>query len=164
MQHKKPRYVGEHVPIRPTPKPDPPYPNCEHRHDNECDIATLIANEPVQVRSIHCLGCLACPTRVNDITKQLAIEINPTLSTPERGVGSRLGKVISWFISQPRNCNCPDRIEIMNMWGPELCRTNKSTILGWLRESALDNDYPYSELFISGLLSVIISVSERLDY
>jgi len=43
----------------------------------------------------------------------------------------------------------------MNAWGPKRCLEELPTILSWLRESALDNNYPYSEFAISAIVKGI---------
>lgn len=47
----------------------------------------------------------------------------------------------------------------MNAWGKERCLKELPTILSWLRESALDNGYPYSEYVISAVVKNIIKRS-----
>lgn len=142
----------------------PEYPSCPHRSNNVCGIASLIAGCDVPVDPIDCLGCQRHDSTHNDVTKQLATSHNPNLSSPERGVGTRLANTLSWFIKKPEGCQCGDRAETMNMWGPDGCTANMSTILHWLRESALDNGYPYSEFVVKSLLRSIIALSRKLDY
>jgi len=140
-----------------------PFPYCSERIEGECNVAMLIAGQPVTPSHEACIGCQKHLSTVNEITIQLAKEANPTLSSPEKGVGSRLANTLSWFIPKPSNCDCADREQIMNLWGPEGCRKNLRTILSWLRESALENNYPYNSYGAKALLLSIIKLSEHLD-
>lgn len=140
------------------------YPDCEDRIDWECTVASNIAMKPVKPSAFACIGCNRYPTNFNEITKQLALEANPNLASPEKGVGTRLANTLGWFVKKPRNCDCADREQIMNMWGPEGCRKNLNQILNWLRESAWENNYPFSIFGARALLKSIIRISELVDY
>lgn len=146
------------------PLSTPEYPSCDYRSGEVCQIASAIATLDVVPTAHDCLGCKRFDKPHNDVTKHLAQAANPKLSSPERGVGTRLANTISWFIKKPEGCSCGDRAEIMNMWGPDLCLANLSTILHWLRESALDNGYPYSEFVVRSMVKSIITLSKKLDY
>lgn len=131
--------------------------NCEHLRaaDNICHLASTMAHEPIETTPEICRGCSRCdhPQDINEVTLALA-----DIKDVEHGPGSRLQKLISWFISQPTDCNCPNRVKLMNSWGVEGCRREKATILGWLRESALDNNYAYSEFMIAAVLNAILLI------
>lgn len=77
------------------------------------------------------------------------------------GPGTNLKKVLSWFITKPEGCPCDDRAVIMNMWGRSGCQQNIPTILGWLRESALDNDVWFNEFVVASLVKTIIFFSKE---
>jgi hypothetical protein len=126
--------------------------NCPHLINSQCGIASSIAQLPVIPDPVDCYACCRYDNKHNEITKALARAYDPTLLPEDEGVGTGLAKIFSFFISKPANCPCGDRAEIMNMWGPARCLENIPTILGWLRESALDNGYPYNEFIISSLL------------
>lgn len=137
---------------------------CEHRLDGQCLIVETIAEIEVCPTDITCHCCQRHSSSVNDITTTIAKLCNPTLSTPEKGVGTRLANTLSWFVSKPPGCDCGDREVIMNMWGPDKCAENRSEILGWMRESALMSNHVYSELGMSILLNSVIALSRRFDY
>jgi hypothetical protein len=139
--------------------------NCPALYEGRCSIASTIASMPISPTPRECELCKQCqpPQSVNDVTRMLAHRTNPDLYNHERGTGTRLARLLSWFVTRPTSCNCGDREQIMNMWGPDGCKENKRTILGWLRESALDNGYPYNEMVISIALNVVIENS-REDY
>ena len=132
---------------------DRPY--CPH-FDGTCQIASAIAQHEAIPAPIDCCACLRFDSRHNDVTKHLAKLADPSLLPENEGPGTGLTTLFSWFIPKPPNCACGDRAEIMNMWGAQRCLENKSTILGWLRESAYDNNYPYSEFVIGSLLSLFL--------
>lgn len=49
----------------------------------------------------------------------------------------------------------------MNAWGAEGCRREFKLILAWLRESALDNNYPYSEFLVAAVLRIVLSMHDN---
>lgn len=91
---------------------------------------------------------------LNEITLALA-----GIKESDSGPGTTLHNLITWFIPQPENCGCPNRVQVMNAWGKERCLEELPTILGWLRESALDNNIPYSEFVIAAVVKTILRVS-----
>jgi hypothetical protein len=129
------------------------FPHCEHLEGNLCGIASLLADQPIESTPETCAGCLRTdhPRDINEVTRALAgIELT------DEGVGSTLHSLITWFIPVPAGCNCPDRVAVMNAWGPKKCEENKSMILNWLRESAFDHGYRYSEFLVSSVLDSVI--------
>lgn len=53
-----------------------------------------------------------------------------------RGPGTHLHLILgSLGVVPTSGCQCAERMNQMDAWGPELCRQNRDTILGWLRES-----------------------------
>lgn len=145
---------------------------CKHLIDTTC----YATGHPTQPTPEICRGC--CRTNhgvgINEVTVLYTIQTleednepvpeylhdyikNPDLS---HGPGTALKSILSWFVTQPPNCNCADRAELMNLWGVKGCKENISTIYGWLRESALDNNIQYSEFLIAPLVKLAIKVSE----
>jgi hypothetical protein len=49
----------------------------------------------------------------------------------------------------------------MNLWGPVGCKKNLSTILKWLKESAIEHGYPFSERVANVAIRKAIDISER---
>ena len=49
----------------------------------------------------------------------------------------------------------------MDLWGYERCLQELPTILSWLRESALDNNYPYSEFVIGTVVKQLLKSGLR---
>lgn len=127
---------------------------CQHLEDNICGLASwMLDGQPIPTTPESCKACQRCskPMDVNEITLSLA-----GIKESEHGPGTTLQTVISWFVAQPKNCGCPDRVALMNAWGKKRCRKEIPTILAWLRESALDNNMPYSEYVISCTLKLIL--------
>lgn len=130
--------------------------HCPHRDilKNACELAGWIANiTPPTVSPEICKACSRCerPQELNEVTLALA-----GIKESSEGPGTTLHKVITWFVPQPENCDCPNRVRVMNAWGKERCLQELPTILGWLRESALDNNIPYSEFVISAVVKTIL--------
>ena len=130
-------------------------PVCPHRLENEsvCSLASWLCNVTTTTTPEICRACgrATPPQDINEVTMSLA-HIVPS----DTGPGTTLHKLITWFVPQPKGCACPNRVTVMNAWGIERCRLEKATILSWLRESALENNYPYSEYVISAVLSSIL--------
>ena len=128
--------------------------SCDYRVGNICELASQLANKQITTDVEKCRACCRCdfPRDVNEVTTTLAgIDMSIT-----EGVGTSLHKKLKWLNRKPEGCNCADRIKVMNAWGPEGCEQNMSTILSWLRESARDQGYPYSEYVIGCVVRGII--------
>lgn len=126
---------------------------CPHLNDNICELASWIVNKSIETTPEDCRACQRCskPMDINEVTTALA-----GIEQSDEGPGTTLKKLISWFVDQPANCACPSRIAVMNAWGKERCREETRTILSWLRESAYDNDLPYSEYLITTIVKLIL--------
>ena len=138
-----------------------------------CTIVESISGLQHLPTTRNCQACSRCthPQKTNEVTVGISIEILkeqgqeyehllPALSIDTlQGPGTMLKKMLSWFITKPPNCSCGDRAELMDVWGPDKCHENMRQILGWLRESALDNGYPYSEFLIKYMVELAISLS-----
>lgn len=147
---------GTTLPSRPICEPDGSKQPTNVPPLSICELASTIATPPTTIYTTpeKCAGCRRCakPQDVNEITLALA-NVDRNI---EEGPGTTLKKAIQWFIPQPANCGCSDRVALMNAWGKERCREEKKTILGWLRESALEYRYPYSEKAIAIVLDMIL--------
>lgn len=119
---------------------------CPHLNENVCELATWIANKECTVTPEICQACCRTqhPMDINEVVNTLA-----DIQEIGEGPGTTLKKTLEWFVRMPKGCACPDRVVIMDNWGYERCKQEKPTILGWLRESALEAGYPYSEYVIS---------------
>lgn len=130
-------------------------PTCPHRDEQEglCLLASWLCNISTPTTPEICRACGRCDVarNINEVTLSLA-----HIPLESDGIGTRLHNLITWFVPQPKGCNCPNRVAVMNAWGVERCRLEKATILSWLRESALENNYPYSEYVISAVLTIIL--------
>lgn len=83
------------------------------------------------------------------------------MSPPQgEGPGTGLSRIFSWFVPKPEGCDCPNRAAMMDVWGGPGCLERLPLILSWLRESALDNDYPYNEWIVSSLLKNFLKCYE----
>lgn len=134
-----------------------PYSPCIHLIDNHCTMASWMADKECPTTPEMCKACSRCskPRDVNEVTLALA-----GIKESAEGPGTTLHNIITWFIPQPPGCSCPNRVALMNAWGKERCLKELPTILSWLRESALDNNYPYSEYVISAVVKTILTTSK----
>lgn len=116
------------------------------------------------------------PMTNNRITKGLAIAtlmvaklpipatLQVTIQPITHGPGTELKKLISWFVYRRDvdGCqSCYNREQQMNQWGPQGCKTNISTIVEWLRESATKHSMPFSETLVKILINKAIRNSEK---
>ena len=126
---------------------------CPHLTNETCELATWIANKECPTTPEICQACCRTenPMDINEVVNTLA-DVQPI----GKGPGTTLKKTLDWFVRVPPGCNCMDRVVVMDNWGSDRCEKEKSTILGWLRESALDAGYSYSEYVISHLVNWVI--------
>ena len=126
---------------------------CPHLNNNVCELATWLANEQCLTNEETCKACSLCskPHDTNEVVLALA-----GIEDSNEGPGTTLHKLITWFIPQPKSCGCSNRVKIMNKFGYKRCLEELPTILSWLRESALDNNYPYSEFVISAVVKTML--------
>lgn len=126
---------------------------CSYLEDTTCNAASEAAGRPITTTPEICKACAACspPQNLNEVTLALA-----GLEESDEGPGTTLHNWITWFIPQPINCSCPNRVKLMNAWGKQRCRQEIPTILNWLRESALDNNIKYSEFAIAAAVRTLL--------
>lgn len=125
-----------------------------------CGLASWLADEAKYTTDDICKACnrTTHPRDTNEVVLAMA-----GIKESKHGPGSTLQKILTWFIAQPKDCNCANRVNVMNAWGPQRCLDELPTILDWLRESALDSGYPYSEFAISAVVKGICYSHLRKD-
>lgn len=155
--------------------------DCPHLTENNTCCVTSITTTPTQET---CRACKALGVGINQVTVLYAIEtldkqghLIPQFLQPyvlkerhdlpsfvsldlTQGPGTLLKQWINWFITKPPDCTCDDRAELMNLWGKKKCKEEIRTILGWLRESALDNNIRYNEFVVSCIVKAAIFLSK----
>jgi len=63
-----------------------------------------------------------------------------------KGAGTKLKTILGWFFIRAKGgCKCNDRAKVMDENGPQWCRDNLETIVGWLREEAENRRLPFIE-------------------
>lgn len=151
---------------------------CPHRNNGKCDISSKLIKLDVPLDDKACIHCIAHdnPRSENLVTigraiitlrrnnlpipKEIVDKIKPTM----KGPGTELKKLVSWFVwsDKVRKCKtCASREQRMNRWGPDTCQKNMLTIIGWLRESAMKNGYPFSERVAAALIRKAIENSRK---
>jgi hypothetical protein len=69
------------------------------------------------------------------------------------GPGTELHTLLNKLRIRPAlSCKCMVRIRTMNEWGPDKCRQEIDTILGWLQEEAKKRKLPFIRLVASMLV------------
>jgi hypothetical protein len=108
--------------------------------NNVCTACGHVTKNPSLVRN-----CDAHPP----VTE--AVSIRPTQAPHQGGAGTELKrllrgpvKVLGWLGFNFSNCRCDERALIMDIEGLGWCRSNLSTIVGWLGESARKQNLPFS--------------------
>lgn len=126
--------------------------DCHERFGNICNLASTIANQSRTISPEICRACFRTkfPADANEVVLAVA-----GIKESASGPGTTLKKLISWFIEKPADCNCPNRVKVMDAWGAEGCLKNMPTILDWLRDSAHRNGIRYSEFVIATVVKTI---------
>ena len=124
---------------------------------------------PIDKKACECCAKCGNPCAVNQVTASRAVLIlrqNNQLipnklitivyeASHKEKPGTELKKLISWFVWSKKASNCKrclDREQRMNEWGPDKCEKNVKTIIAWLRESAVERGYPFSERIAGALV------------
>lgn len=113
------------------------------------------------------LGLLGCYTPSGNALPECCEEDNPGplsilayIPTP----GTELKNILQWFVwsKKARECKtCKDRESTMNSWGPDKCLQNIGVISGWLKESAEEKGYPFSERIARAMIRKAIDNSRK---
>jgi hypothetical protein len=156
--------------------------DCKYLNKNICRLASDMAQSDCLVTEEQCNFCTnrAKPSRsINVVTVSLAIRYtkdkNIVLSQYANVIrtkqpplhekpGTELKNLISWFVwsKEVRGCTtCKNREDRMNKWGADKCEKNVQTIIAWLRESAVEKGYPFSERVASALIRRAIANSRK---
>ncbi len=104
------------------------------------------------------------PEKLPEIVKQLSHLYRIYTSSQEnkeKGPGTELKKILSWFATETPDCECKDRANKMNIWGVQGCRDNIETILDWLQEEAVKRSIPFVRLIAKQLVLLAISRAEK---
>jgi hypothetical protein len=125
---------------------------CPQRFGNSCALASMLAGSPITTTPEICRACSRTkhPKDTNEVVLAMA-----GIGESNKGPGTTLKKLLSWFVEQPADCQCPNRVRIMDAWGPDKCLENLPTILNWLRDSAHRKGIRYSEYVISTTVKLI---------
>jgi hypothetical protein len=75
------------------------------------------------------------------------IPADPSTPAPApAGPGTELQKLLGRIgLGEKSSCQCKSRARLMDAKGPEWCRDNLDTIVGWLREEAQKRGLPFLE-------------------
>lgn len=150
-----------------------------------CKIAEELCGYRTETSDQACQRCMELPNSrcPNSVTASLAIgtlrkdypekvaEVLPVLKpffnivapvTSEigEGPGTELKRILSWFAKDTPSCKCLDHARMMNVWGPQGCRNNMTTILGWLKEEASNRNLPYNEMVVKPIILLAINRAE----
>ena len=99
------------------------------------------------------------------VPPEMLTELGPLLRrerpSAEKGPGTELARILSWFATDEEGCRCRSRARIMNVWGPSTCRRRSDTILEWLREEAGRRGLPFVRVVAQVWIARAIRRSER---
>jgi hypothetical protein len=118
---------------------------------------------------IHC----TCPTNAEEILLSQEEAKRKTSSEDHqpdvpKGPGDYLHElIVYWTGEQPEaGCQCRQRIETMNSWGPQGCREHIDEIVGWLQAEAIERGWksakwPGAQFAIKRLVLTAIKKAEK---
>ena len=146
---------------------------CKYLLEGRCSLAGTLANTtPIKVDKSR---CDLCSKEVNEITIELALEylesnypksrLRKQLSSlhgsgheKTSGPGTNLKNILSWFSTE--GCDCAKNAQVMDAWGPEVCKENIETIVGWLRIEAKKRGLPFWEIPVRAVINYAIEKSK----
>lgn len=86
----------------------------------------------------------------------------PTPPPEKLGVGDILhNKLVQFGIEESAGCNCDSNRRLMNVWGPDLCKINIDSIVGWMKEEAYKRKLPFSSLLAKELVLWAIKKAKK---
>lgn len=140
------------VVLKETPKD-----TCKHKSaDGTCDVVRSLASIAFQPHDSACTACsdTESPQSANKVTanlsygalikagkrpsRELASMAGLTIpeQQPKTGPGTELTKLLSWFATPSKKCNCSKKSTLMDRWGPQKCRQQHAVIVTWLVDEA----------------------------
>lgn len=156
--------------------------NCNNLRSGICQLASDMAGKDCPTtpdKCTHCTKQVQPPQSINIVTVSIAVKYadNKKDVIDKYGAvvidkevvhkgkpGTELKNLISWFVwsKKVESCGrCKDREDRMNKWGPDKCEKNILTIIEWLRESAKERGYPFSERIAVALIKKAINNSRK---
>ncbi|TWU39315.1 hypothetical protein [Novipirellula artificiosorum] len=166
---------------------------CPHLIDNQCRVATQMADCSVKPSAAACLDCQGCenPRAVNLVTIGMAIvhrkrrnrdtaalrnllkNYLPGVKPPEThtlkitdfrpGPGTELKRMLAWFAQPNDSCQCETRAETMNDWSADGCRDNLDTIVGWLMEEAELRGLPHGSITRTAAKTLVSTAIRKFE-
>ena len=84
----------------------------------------------------------------------------PTTTT---GPGTELAKLLKWFgiKAKEKGCGCKSHAKRMDREGPQWCRDNIETILGWLAVEAKKRKLPFIKQAAKQMVLIAIRRAEK---
>lgn len=131
---------------------------CPYLKDNNCLVVEQTCGQQYFPTQKVCMGCNKDnpPQNNNSITNIISGGI---LKLPlMQKTGSLIKQYLPWFIDSPPNCNCGNRIQQLNE-----DTQHPRQILRWIRESALDSNTEYNELYVGALVHVLTEARNSSD-
>jgi hypothetical protein len=105
-----------------------------------------------------------CPEPLSILALQKTESLDIVARQKTELVGTNLRNLISWFVwsKKARQClTCKNREATMNLWGADKCERNIEIIVGWLKESAHENNLPFSERIARAFIRKAIQSSRN---
>jgi hypothetical protein len=92
-------------------------------------------------------------------------DVSATSVIVQEGPGTELHKLLAKFwIGAKGGCNCKKHAEVMNQWGPEICRERLDTILSWLEKEAHERHLPFIRIIAKRLVLKAIRNTEKENH
>ena len=145
------------------------YMECNNKDEGICLVMYQLTNQHVYPTEQDCKNCNKCspPKTLNDFTRAKSSELLVKQGKPPLykgyGPGTRLKRLLAWFIETPPDCDCEHRSQLMDAWGVAGCQANFSTIVQWLDEAALINRINITRMGIAAIVESVLITSWMLD-
>jgi hypothetical protein len=132
--------------------------------DNTCEMASLIAEEPIKTNQSICQKCQACdrPMRLNEFTISLLppekIEKATQVMVNENsgGIGSDLEYVFGFFAKKNEGCGCGGMRDALNALNVSQVEANKDSIVNRIARKAKKMGVPFASTAVRAALEAVI--------
>lgn len=152
--------------------------------DGSCNVVRSLISVAFKPHDSACKACsdVEPPRSVNQVTANLSCGVlikagkRPSSKLaaiaglqvpehpPETGPGTELKKLLSWFASPSKKCNCSTKAALMDSWGPQKCRQQREVIVTWLVDEAVGLAVPRQlvpKSAIRAIVTLAINTAEK---
>lgn len=156
--------------------------DCNFAVDGRCMVSTKLCGLTVLINDKACIACIQSrnPKEINGVTcsraadalRKAGFPLDPELmqcirSEHSEGPGTVLSKLLSLWGDIEHDCNCNEKITMMNRWGVAGCSHRIDEITSWLVAGA-NARHPWLRLapkrwYLKHLVKKAIRVADNRD-